>query len=915
MQRKFAWLLLSLITIAGTSILHARPPYKKAMADHFGPLLPKPLNDCRTCHVPAKPGEDDLAEERPHNAFGLRLKALKKELKAAGKDTDIVSRIEAILDEDADGDGVSNLLEILSGHNPGEASDKPTSEELAKAKELAKQFRNRPRVYAWKPFEPVQRPAVPKVQNAGWVKNPIDAFLAVEHEKLGLKPRPEAAKHILVRRVYLDLIGLPPTREELQAFLDDTSPDAFEKAVDRLLASPRYGERWGRHWMDVWRYSDWAGYGAEVRESQPHIWRWRDWIIEALNADKGYDRMVLEMLAGDELAPDDPATVRATGFLVRNWYKFSRNVWLESTVEHTGKAFLGITMNCAKCHDHFFDPISQKEYYQFRAFFEPHDIRTDRVAGQPDATKDGIVRVYDANPKAETHLFVRGNDMNPDKTKSLPPGVPALLGGHAPVEVVKLPLAAHCPEKSDAFVKDLQQATAAEVTKARQALEANRPGAVVMIPFALLHHPVGGSPSLCLVVQRMTKAELEWKLAVAKQESLAAVLRSERLEDAGKKDTDEWKQAATAAGVAQRQQAVLQARRDLLAAQQELRGAAEKARPAVAKKVEAADKALAKSLADEQQPPAPKYTPRAIKSYPAVSTGRRLALARWIVDRQNPLAARVAVNHMWLRHFGQPLVPSVFDFGANGQPATHPALVDWLAVELMENDWSMKKLHRLIVTSSAYRMDSLSDPANAAKDGENRLLWRMTSRRMEAEVVRDSFLHLSGQLDLTMGGPEIDHNQGLASKRRSIYFRHAPEKQVEFLKIFDAANMVECYRRSESVIPQQALALANSSLALAQARLLAAKLTKEAGEDADRHALFIKLGFETVLDRPPSPAEQAECEKFLAEQATLLANKTPLTTFVGGAAASVPPSPLPHLRAREDLIQVLLNHNEFVTIR
>ena len=289
-------------------------------------------------------------------------------------------------------------------------------------------------------FKAPVRPEVPQVKNASWVRNPIDAFVALEHEKHGLTARPEAPKHVLLRRIYLDLIGLPPTREQLHAFLGDTSTDAYEKVVDQLLASSQYGERWGRHWMDVWRYSDWAGYQAEVRESQPHVWRWRDWIVESLNADKPYDQMVREMLAGDEIAPDDPQTLRATGFLARNWYKFNRNVWLENTVEHTGKAFLGVTLNCARCHDHMYDPVSQKEHYQFRAFFEPYDVRTDRVPGEPDTKKDGVVRVFDAEGATKTFLFVRGNEKTPDESEALAPGTPAVLGTPPEVKPVELPV-------------------------------------------------------------------------------------------------------------------------------------------------------------------------------------------------------------------------------------------------------------------------------------------------------------------------------------------------------------------------------------------------------------------------------------------------------------------------------------------
>ena len=241
-------------------------------------------------------------------------------------------------------------------------------------------------------YQPPARATPPRPADGNWAQNPIDAFLAAGYQARGLRPSPPARKDLWLRRLYLDLIGLPPTHEALQAFLADRSSDAETRVVDRLLADPRHGQRWGRHWMDVWRYSDWYGLGDEIRYSHPHIWRWRDWIVAGLNADKGYDRMIEEMLAGDELAPDDPATVRATGFLVRNWDVFNRNAWLASTVEHTARAFLGVTIQCARCHDHKYDPISQADYYRFRAFFEPYHIRIDRVPGEPDRTKAGLSR-------------------------------------------------------------------------------------------------------------------------------------------------------------------------------------------------------------------------------------------------------------------------------------------------------------------------------------------------------------------------------------------------------------------------------------------------------------------------------------------------------------------------------------------
>ena len=219
-------------------------------------------------------------------------------------------------------------------------------------------------------YQPPKRREIPKPENHAWVGNGVDAFLAARHQEIGLTPAPPAPKEVLLRRLYLDLVGLPPAQAELHEFLGDSSPQAYQRVVDRLLESPLYGERWGRHWMDVWRYSDWTGFGNEIRYGQRHIWRWRDWIVESLNRDKGYDRMILEMLAADELAPKDEAAIRATGFLARNWYKFDRNTWLDETIEHTGKAFLATTFKCAKCHDHKYDPISQQEYYRLR------DLRT-----------------------------------------------------------------------------------------------------------------------------------------------------------------------------------------------------------------------------------------------------------------------------------------------------------------------------------------------------------------------------------------------------------------------------------------------------------------------------------------------------------------------------------------------------------
>jgi hypothetical protein len=324
-------------------------------------------------------------------------------------------------------------------------------------------------------FQPRARPAVPAVKNAAWVKNPIDAFLAHRHEEAGIAPQPEAPRHVLVRRLYLDLIGLPPQPEELAAIQADTSPDWYEKLVEKLLADPRHGERWGRHWMDVWRYSDWWGLNAQHRNSAKHMWHFRDWIVESLNADTGYDEMVRLMIAADELHPDDPSKLRATGFLARNWALFNRTPWMDETVEHVGKGLLGLTMNCSKCHAHKYDPIQQEDYYKFRAFFEPIETRVDLVAGESDLEKDGIPRVFDGHLDRPTYLFIRGEDTKPDTSRTIEPGVPEVFAfKEIEIRTVSLPKTAAEPERRP-WVLDTHLAAAKRAVADAEARQAQEP--------------------------------------------------------------------------------------------------------------------------------------------------------------------------------------------------------------------------------------------------------------------------------------------------------------------------------------------------------------------------------------------------------------------------------------------------------
>jgi hypothetical protein len=778
-------------------------------------------------------------------------------------------------------------------------------------------------------FQTPKRPAVPRVRNVAWVRNPIDAFLSAEQEKHGLTPSAPADKPLLLRRVYLDLIGLPPTREELHAFLKDPSPDAYEQVVDRLLASPHYGERWARHWMDVWRYSDWYGRRAvpDVMNSYPQIWRWRDWIIRSLNQDKGYDRMIVEMLAADEAEPGNDENVVATGFVVRNWFKWNYNTWMRDQVEHTGKAFLGLTLNCAHCHDHKYDPISQEEYFRFRAFFEPLELRHERVEGEPDPgpfekyvygkpygpIKSGLIRVFDEKLDAQTFFYTGGDERN--KVEGRPPmepGAPAFLGGdRLRVEPVPLPLKISYPgiqpfvqrEETQKREQAVQAARAELIAALEQAAAAQRR----LVEFDPLTKEPRAEDARTLARHAQAAVQRgEARLASAEADLLS--IRGRIAADNAKyqKAPGNAEELARAASKAERTDNLALARENALKAEQALAAATFKKDAAGVTKAQqqltAAQAAVAAAQKAAEGDNA-QYSPLS-PVYPATSTGRRLALARWIANRDNPLTARVAVNHLWGWHFGRPLVETTFNFGRNGKPPSHPELLDWLAVELMDHDWGMKHLHRLIVTSNAYRKRSSAggDNPNVARDPDNHFLWRFNAARMEAEVVRDSVLSVAGELDAKLGGPEIDHAQGLVSKRRSLYFAHHGESKMEFLELFDGANACDCYARTSSILPQQALALANSELTRVQGSVLARKLWEQVTATGDRETAFVEAAFEQMLARPATAREVTASVAFLRQQVQLF-----------GEADSKPTDPA--ARAREDLVQALFSHNDFVTIR
>ena len=556
------------------------------------------------------------------------------------------------------------------------------------------------------------------------------------------------------------------------------------------------------------------------------------------------------------------------------------------------------------------------------------------------------VSAYDGGPKVQAGLRRGGQDSYPQEaTRALPivvdrdyelavlvagPRLNVYLDGefmlawNLPSRPADGRLAIWCFDSTGEFqrweVAKLAADTPLREPAANVAVAA-APAAVTMTPPTVLPPLPAGPLSAAVIADRVAAARTAVELTAARTASARAALAAVAARIAADQafyatpPAPDAKARALAAGAAERQAAVAAAEVKVL----ETRWKADKAAADAAKALEAARAQAAQ--------PNDQYT-RFGPLYPTTSSGRRLALARWIAADSNPLTPRVAVNHVWLRHFGAALVPTVFEFGLNGQPPTHPELLDSLAGALVANGWSMKSLHRQLVTSEAFRLSSAPTGDAHRLDPDNKMYWRMNARRMEAELVRDSTLAVAGNLDRRMSGPDLDPNLGLSLPRRSLYFRTSKEKKMTFLALFDSANVSECYRRTESVAPQQALALVNSGLTLSQSRSLAAQLSRAVLDESGTHQTangsgaepatdrrFIELAFARIVGRQPASAELTECLRFIDAQSQRLADAKSLTTFTGTADAGPKPSPHPRQRARENLVLALFNHSDFLTIR
>jgi hypothetical protein len=614
--------------------------------------------------------------------------------------------------------------------------------------------------------------------------------------------------------VTLDLVGLPPTHAEVDAFVRDRSPAAWQRVVDRLLASPHYGERWGRHWLDLARFAESNGF--EFDEARPDAWRYRDYVIAALNADKPYDRFVREQLAGDELYPEDSAALVATGFNLlgadmtdsSDQAQRRHNMLIDMT-DTAGLAFLGLTVGCARCHDHKFEPIPQSDYYRLQAFFTPAVFRKDLAIAsraQQDRYRKALAR-YAALVQPTREALAR---LEAPYRRRLREARLARLSDEA--------RAAHRTDP-------------ASRTPAQQALVAKTDRLLKV--------------SLAGVVKAMTAADRT---------------RHRRLQDRLKK-SDRHKPAPLPVALGLK----------------DLRG-----KPPRTFVLERGERG---SPGDEVRPGFPIILALGYKSAPArlkpprpSTTGRRSALAQWITRPDHPLTARVLVNRLWQHHFGRGIVSTPSDFGLRGQPPTHPELLDWLATELVTHGWSIKHVHRLLLTSATYQQSSRASPRARKLDPDNRLFSRMNRLRLEGEIIRDGLLLVSGRLNRKMGGlgvfPPIPAEALRGAKgwksspdprdhvRRSVYIFARRNLRFPFLEAFDLPDTnLSCPKRERSTTAPQALALLNSSDVVAAARALAARLGREAKSDEER----ITLAYRRTLGRGPSAAERKLSRAFLQE--------------------------------------------------
>lgn len=705
-------------------------------------------------------------------------------------------------------------------------------------------------------FQPVSAPAVPEAGGG----HPIDAFVRAGLRERGLALGPRADKVTLIRRATFDLHGLPPSPDDVAAFLADDAPDAFARLVGRLLASPRYGERWARHWLDLARYAESEGFKAD--ETRPNAWRYRDYVIGSLNSDKPYDRFVAEQIAGDELWPNSPEARLATGF--HRHYPDESNaailmqrrqeVLLDIT-DAVGSVFLGLTYGCAKCHDHKFDPILQADYYRLQAFFA-NISSDDEILLLSEDQLAGHRRRAAAWEAATEDIRAEIDQLLAEKR----------------AEAFETQVNRRSPETQEAFRKSAAERTMYERLLYRQHL---------------------------------------WQMGYHNDQRLANSLddeRKARYSDLQKRLAafDHLKPAELPVGSGIRELGPEVPATHVLSFAN-YAAPLEEVQPGYLTLLDPGPAAFAPALDGR-------------------SSGRRTALARWLAAPENPLTARVMANRLWHYHFGQGIVRTPSDFGLMGERPTHPQLLDWLAGEFVREGWSLKRMHRLIMTSETYMQSSASRPDGAGKDPFNRLLWRFPPKRLEGEVIRDAMLAVSGRLNGRVGGPSVfpalprgaaEPRGGWdvpesrhAQDRRSVYVFVRRNNRYPMLKSFDMPDThLSCARRTTTTTAPQALALLNSEHTVGWARAMAERVLEQAGAGRGDQ---VDAAFQLAYSREPDAWEQDAVLTFFDTQRGVIAER---------AAAGEPllaPDAVPAGMSREeaaalvDLCHMLLNSNEFV---
>jgi len=695
----------------------------------------------------------------------------------------------------------------------------------------------------WAFKAPVQAPLPVVVRK---FSNPIDGFLEKARQEKGLNVAPKADRYTLLRRAYMDLIGLPPTPQEIDAFISDTAPGAWERLIDKLLASPHYGERWGRHWLDAARYADSSGYENDT--DQPNLYRYRDYVIKSFNDDKPYNTFVKEQIAGDEMPNRTDDNLIATGFLrlgprVRNHEHANparRYDYLDDVLGAIGKGMLGMTVQCARCHDHKFDPILMKDYYAM------------------EASIFGYVEVeYPLGPREQADAYMRKITEISEKSRALKDQID---------EIDK-------PYRDKLALEEIRKKFPPEVVRAVEKPESDRTPGEKLTAIQVLESGVQVRSADADKI--MSPEDAAKKKALNDQ---IAALNAEKPKEppmASIVTDGDWRSVGLGYGDGN-EGACPKCELEYVGAGKFLELGPGKGDY----KVPPSYFLMRGDPDSKAYPTRPGFLsvvtqgnpPTALPPADGRTSGRRLAMAEWLTSRDNPLPARVIVNRIWQGHFGKGIVPTLDNFGKMGEQPTNQELLDWLAVEFMNKGWSIKQTHRLVMTSEAYQMASeYNDAASAKSDPEDTYLWRYRIQRLDGEIIRDNIMSVAGSIDLTMGGPAVfphvdesfiktlfrgiyrNQDDGPNVWRRSIYVYAKRTLPNPMLQAFDLADMSQSFgARYVSTVPTQALQLLNDDVVLRQAHLFAERLEKEAGGN---FAKQVDLAYRLTLTRPPTQNE------------------------------------------------------------